>query len=266
MKLCIASLSVLLTATPSIAHDVWMQPQSYQVDPGQPIPVAFLIGHGPFRDRWSNNAGIELLVDRTSSGSRDIHGDLLSSGPLDMVTRFTKPGLHVLGMQSSYAYSELPSIRFNDYAKAEGLTPVLAARTAQKTMNDTGRERYSRRAKAIIRVGRATPTDQALATRPIGLKLEIVPERNPYALGPSRTLPVHVLYNGKALASATIMLTDLANDAKPLATAITDRAGRASFQVPAKGNFLLNVLWSEAVQGNPKFDFDTTFSSLTFGY
>ncbi len=51
-----------------------------------------------------------------------------------------------------------------------------------------------------------------------------------------------------------------------MATAITDREGRATFRVPATGNWLVNVLWSEPVRGDPDVQFDTTFSSLTFGY
>jgi uncharacterized GH25 family protein len=79
-------------------------------------------------------------------------------------------------------------------------------------------------------------------------------------------LPVHVLYNGRRLANATVKLTNLGNDAKPVAVAITDRAGRARFRIPASGNWLLNVVWGVPVVGNSRFDFDTTFSSLTFGY
>ena len=108
--------------------------------------------------------------------------------------------------------------------------------------------------------------DDLAATRAIGLKLEIVPDKSPYALSADRTLPIHVLYNGRRLANATIKLTNLANDAKPVAVAVTDRAGQARFRVPATGNWLLNVVWGEAIAGDRRFDFDTTFSSLTFGY
>ncbi len=111
-----------------------------------------------------------------------------------------------------------------------------------------------------------TPANQALATRPIGLKLEIVPERNPYALGPTRILPVRVLYKGRRLANATVKLTSLEFDARPVATLVSDASGRARFRVPAAGDWLLNVVWAEPISGDPKADFDTTFSSLTFGY
>jgi len=160
----------------------------------------------------------------------------------------------------------LPAIRFNDYAREEGIMPIIAARNAARQTNVPGRERYSRRAKALIQVGQTTAANQALATRPIGLKLEIVPDRNPYALGADRMLPVHVLYNGRRLANATVKLTNLAADERPVAIAVTNRAGQTRFRVPATGTWLINVIWSEPVRGDSKVDFDTTFSSLTFGY
>lgn len=265
MKICVASLSLLAIAAPAAAHDVWMQPQHYQVEANAPLPIFFLIGHGPFRDNWQNNKGVILFVDISKSGTRNIIGDL-TDGPPDAVTKIQQPGVHVLAMQSQYAFSELPSIRFNDYAKAEGLVTVLAARQQEGTMNGTGRERYSRRAKAIVEVGPLTTKDQQLATKPVGLKLEIVPEVSPYALPSSRLMPIHVLYDNRLLPNATVMLTDLAHDATPLQTVVTDGSGKAVFKIPATGNLLLNVLWSERVKGDPRFDFDTTFSSLTFGY
>lgn len=266
MKLRYASLSVLFLAAPVSAHDVWMQPQRYHVQAGTELPVAFLIGHGPYRDRWQNNAGVTMLMDRTRNGTRDVIDGLQNAGPADALIRLQQPGMHMLALQSRYAFSELPAIRFNDYAKAEGLVTVLDARNREGTMQTTGRERYSRRAKALVQVGTATAADNQLATKPLGLKLEIVPDVSPYALGPSRAMPIHVLYNDRPLQNATVMLTDLANDAKPLQTVVTDKSGRASFTIPKTGNLLLNVLWSDRVKGNPAFDFDTTFSSLTFGY
>ena len=169
-------------------------------------------------------------------------------------------------MQTNYATSELPAIRFNDYANAEGLALVTAQRRRAGTLDTSGRERYSRRAKALVQVGRPTAADAALATRPIGLKLEIVPDRNPYSLAATRVLPVHVVFQGRRLAGATVKLTNLANDDRPVATAVTDHAGRARFVIPSDGQWLLNVIWAEPVAGDPKADFDTTFSSLTFGF
>ncbi len=267
MNIKIAALTLLLASTPLVAHDFWIQPQRFQAAPGAPVAMTFQVGHAAARERWGRLDRIILLQDFASGRRNDLRADLRNDGgPADVVTRFAAPGLHVIAMQSNYATSSLPSIRFNDYAKLEGLTPILAARQRTGTSNQAGRERYSRRAKALIQVGAQTAANSAQATRALGFKLEIVPERNPYALGASRLLPVLVMYNGRRLPGATVKLTNLEFDAKPLATAITDRNGRATFRVPAVGSWLVNVLWSEAVRGDPNVEFDTTFSSLTFGY
>jgi hypothetical protein len=114
--------------------------------------------------------------------------------------------------------------------------------------------------------GPFNPRLAGAATRRIGFDLEIVPERHPYALGSSRTMPVRVYYQGKPLPGALVKLTNLDADARPVASKRTDGNGRSSFNIPAKGKWLLNVVWTKPISGNPKADFDTTFSSFTFGY
>jgi len=267
MKFGFIGLSLIVAATPVMAHDFWLQPQRFQVDPGASLGVTFQVGHGADRQRWGNGADRIILLSDIFNGKRiDQRSRLRDGGPADLITSFAAPGLHLLAMQTKYSYSDLPAIRFNDFAKEEGLVPAIVERKRSRTTDKPGRERYSRRAKALIQVGSPTAANQSLATRPVGLRLEIVPDRNPYALGASRMLPVHVLYRGRRLANATVKFTNLGDDAKPLAVAVTDRTGSARFKVPASGEYLLNVIWTEPVKGDPKADFDTTFSSLTFGY
>ena len=266
MNIRIAALSLLMITVPAAAHDFWIQPPRFQIETGAPLPINFLVGHGKARDRWNNNDRIVMIGDYFNGRRADLRGKLNRSGAPDLIARLTAPGLHVVALQSNHAFSELPAIRFNDYAKEEGLALVAAARLRDRTTGKAGRERYSRRAKALVQVGRATPANQALATRPIGLTLEIVPDRNPYFLDRSRMLPLHVLYNGRRLANATVKLTNLGADERPVAVAVTDRAGRVRFRVPASGQWLVNVVWGEPVKGDPKADFSTVFSSLTFGY
>lgn len=267
MKLKHLALSFVMAAAPVAAHDFWIQPQVFSVAPSAPLGVTFLVGHGVNRQRWANGPDrIVQIVDISQNTRTDQRSGLRMDGRFDLITRLATPGLHILAMQTVPSYSDLPAIRFNDFAKEEGLLPAIAARARAGTNDKPGRERYSRRGKALIQVGTPNARNQALVTRPIGLTLEIVPERNPYTLGTSRKLPVRVLYRGRRLANATVKFTDLAQDAKPLAIAITDRAGRAVFNVPATGRYLLNVIWTEPVKGDANAEFETTFSSLTFGY
>ena len=96
--------------------------------------------------------------------------------------------------------------------------------------------------------------------------MEIVPEKNPYTLASNQELPVRIFYDGKPLAGALVKLTNLEFDIRPVAIHRSDKDGRASFQVPRTGTWLVNVIWTRPLKGNPKADFDTTFASLTFGF
>ena len=77
---------------------------------------------------------------------------------------------------------------------------------------------------------------------------------------------MQIILDGKPLAGATVMLNNLQFDGHPLETFKSDASGKATFNVPRTGNWQLNVLWTKPLKGNPKADWDTTFSSLTFGF
>lgn len=267
MKVQLTGLALIVAAAPAAAHDFWIQPLQYQVGVGQPFGATLLVGHGEARQRWGNDVSrIPLLLDISAGGRIDIRASMRPVAMTDIMTRLKTPGLHIIALQSVPARSDLPAVRFNQYLKDEGLRLPLAARTRTGSTNAPGRERYSRRAKTLVQVGAQTAANTGLATRPIGLTLEIVPGKNPYALDRTRRLPVQVLYKGKPLAGASIRLTRLESDERPIASRITDRSGRATFTVPPVGSWLVNVIWSEPIVGDSQADFATIFSSLTFGY
>jgi uncharacterized GH25 family protein len=96
--------------------------------------------------------------------------------------------------------------------------------------------------------------------------LEIVPEVSPYTQPRPASLPVRVMYEGRPLAGALIKLTNLAHDAAPLETHLTDQVGRATFTMPGTGTWLLNVIWTKVLPSSRETDFETVFSSLSFGF
>ena len=184
----------------------------------------------------------------------------------DAALTFATPGTHVVFFSTSNISSNLPALRFNEYASTEGLTPVLARRAANGSMNKPGRELYSRRGKALVQVGPPGKGPQPHVTRPVGLGLEIVPLSNPYAPGNSPQLTVQVLYRGQPLPGALVKLNNLAADAKPVEMHRTDAGGRATFKARRAGQWQFNVVWSQPLASNTSADFLTTFSSLTFGF
>jgi len=132
-------------------------------------------------------------------------------------------------------------------------------------MEADGSENYSRRAKAIVQVGSQSAGSQSQVTRALGLPLEIVPDVSPYAVPKPSVFPVHVLFGGRPLAGALVKLTNLEHDAEPVETHLTDKDGRTSFAMPGSGEWLVNVIWSQPLPSTRETDFETIFSSLSFG-
>jgi len=264
----LAAALTLFTASASGAHDFWLQPASQQIMPRAPFGVTFEVGHGPDRQRSPIAAsriirfeGVAADGSRTDLRNRIHVGDTVG----DATIGFERPGTYVVLLETdNRAESHLPAVRFNDYLNVEGLTPAIALRERTGRTGVDGAENYSRHAKTIVQIGRADARAQAQVIRPLGLELEIVPERSPQAAPRGAALPVRVFYRGRRLAGALVKLTDLAHDAHPVAMQRTDSSGRAVFAMPARGRWLLNVIWTRPSPRTNLTDFETSFSSLSF--
>ena len=261
------ALATLILASPALAHDFWLQPARYRVEPGQPVPASIWVGHGVNRGLY--DADIRRVVGLKSHGPNgvvDRRGQIRQGG--QGAFSFDTPGTYVVAIETNHANSVLPDIRFNDYLEEEGLTPAREWREANGQASAEGREIYSRRAKALIRVG--TPAQAAAAagavTRPIGQTLEIVPDTDPYSTPAGEAISFHILYNGRPQPGVLVKLTNLANDETPAATMRSNRGGVVAFTLPRRGTWQVNAVWTRPISGNPQAEFDTTFSSLTFGY
>lgn len=268
MRLFALTAFACAVGIPALAHDFWLQPASFWIAPQSTVATSMKVGHGPDREAWGADLNRVLMI-RSLGPTREVDHRptlLASKAGQDVALTFSEAGAHVLVLQTTHAESTLPGLRFSDYAKLEGLTPALAIREKTGRSATPGREIYSRRAKVLMQVGPVKPGADARVTRPVGLSLELVPERNPYTLPANAPLPVRVLYEGKPLAGALVKLTNLNSDAKPVAEQLSDQSGRVSFRIPRSGQWLVNVIWTKPIVGNPRADFDTTFSSLTFGY
>jgi uncharacterized GH25 family protein len=266
----ILGLSAWLLTRLVDAHDFWVEPNDYWVSPEALTALTLQVGHGPYRQRSPIPARriVRFQALAPDGAMIDLQGRLrLGSVAEDGDFQLKFPGPYVFVLQTdNQAQTHLSSIRFNDYLEVEGLTPALQERARMHRMNADGSERYSRCAKAIVQVGPTGSAPNGRVEAPVGLPLEIVPEANPYAEPRNSTLPIRVLYEGHALAGALVKLTDLNHDAAPFEMHRTDYSGHASFTLPRSGKWLLNVIWTKALPRSDETDFETLFSSLSFGF
>lgn len=266
MRKSLAVIALALLAVPAVAHDFWIQPARFAIAEPGTVPVSLFVGHGKDRSRWNVSADyVMMFKTRGPDGLIDRRPLLrLDSSDFDARIPLKRPGAYVFGLQSKASQSNLPAVRFNDYVVTEGITPIAEYRKRNGLERTEGKEIYSRRAKAIVQVGPIDAASIERVTKPVNLHLEIVPGRHPQALGSDRTLPVKVMFRGRPLAGALVKLTDLSNDAEPVAMQQTGRSGQTAFKIGRAGDWQLNVVWAETLRNNSQADFRTTFSSLSF--
>ena len=249
------------------AHSFWLVPAEYQLQEPAQVDVTFRVGDGddiePWNLRWDRIVSLVSIHEGKITDQQA--GITVKSDGVDgdAKVNIVDAGTHLLAFASQPSSSDLEAARFNPYAEEEGLTAVLAERKRLGETQKNGTELYSRRAKTLIQIGSTTNDD---VLKPIGQTLEIVPERHPYAMGNDRNLPVRVLFRGKPLEGGLVELIDLTAPARPVARQLTDAEGRTTLEIPERGAWRINLVWSVPNPGNDRADFETIFSSLSFGY
>lgn len=272
MRIIIISVSILLFSllqSSAHAHDFWLSPSVFHNEKAPAkVPVKFLVGHADQVDSWTLNWDrIVALRAYSEGGFSDQLGGIVSNNALNQglaMVSLDQSGTHVIGFESYHSISVLEGKKFNSYVEKEGLNAIAKDRISKRQENAPGRELYSRKAKTLVQVGDNFSEN---VTTPIGHTLEIVPLTNPYSLNEGEVLKVQILFRGQALANALI-------DLSPLGTASSDEVqaqrsdekGIASFPLSRKGSWKLNVIWGVPNPGNNKAEYETYFSSLTYGF
>src|SRR3954454_18343433 len=128
------------------AHDFWIDPSAFWVQPEAVTPVTLQVGHGPARQRspiaFRRITRFEAIGDAgvVLDQRAGLHlGAALNDGDLALPTA----GAYVVVLQTDdLAQTHLPALRFNDYLESEGLTPALKQRAALHKMDAEVSENY----------------------------------------------------------------------------------------------------------------------------
>lgn len=264
-----AALIAALAAIPQSAraHDFWIEPSRWFVEAGAAAEPTLRVGHVDEHAHWSGGPGRIVSFRRIGEGGVD---DARTGLSYDAAKRrwsgsvsFDSPGVYALALETNDAISVLPPDKFNAYVAEEGLTPARRARASSGAQSAPGRERYSRRAKALIFVEGAA----AEALPPlVGHVLELAPLESPYALAADEPLRLKVLFEGKPLAGASVKLESLTSALLPAQRVLSDGSGRVAFPIPKRGAWKASVVWTRPVADDPAAEFSTVFASLSFSF
>ena len=227
------------------AHDMWIEPATFAPETGQVVGVRLRVGQDLLGDPLPRNSPlINQFIAEDTSGRRPVVGRE-GADPAGFV-RVATPGLLVIGYRSNPSTVELPAAKFNQYLKEEGLEAIAALRASRNESGAKATDLFSRCAKSLLSSGSSTLPD-----RPLGFTLELVAERNPYAIRAGDDLPVRLTYENRPLAGALVVAINRLNPAEKH-SARTDKNGRVRFRLQQGGMWLIksvhmvpaNAAWS----------------------
>lgn len=255
---CLVILSLVAAASTASAHDFWIEPSSYRPPVGAVVGLSLRVGENfkgePVR-RQAERIGRFVLA-----GPGGVQAAVGNEGddPAGSA-RIVAPGGYVAGYRSHQAFIELEPEKFEAYLAEEGLERISRLRAERGESSKAGREAYSRCAKSILEAeGVGAGLDHTL-----GFPLEIVPGRNPYSLRGGGEMPVLLLHEGRPLEGALVVVLRKADPTFRRA-ARTDAVGRAVFNLPRAGTYLVKAVYMTPAAPDVEADWESLWASLTF--
>jgi uncharacterized GH25 family protein len=248
-----------VVSAPLLAHDFWIEPSSFRPQPGARISVRLRVGQHLQGDPMPRDPRyIERFAAVGVGGEMEIRG--LSGGEPAGYAAFLRPGTYWLVYDSSHDRLQLDAAKFDRYLGEEGLERIRKLRTARRAGDGPVQEMFSRCAKSLIAVGDGSGPGY---DKVLGLELELVPERNPYALKPGEELPLRLLYHGKPLAGALLVaIPGGAPDAQVAAR--SDGSGRAGLRLDRSGLWLVKAVHMVPAPKGSGADWESLWASITF--
>jgi len=252
-----AGLTLLCSALS--AHDMWIEPTTFLPAPGQIVGVRLRVGQDLLGDPLPRVPSlVNQFIFEDAAGRKPVIGRD-GSDPAGYVNAAT-PGLMVIGYRSNPSPVELPAEKFNQYLKEEGLDAVAALRASRKQTGAPAHELFARCAKSLVLSGSHS---KAQSDRALGFTLELVAERNPYAIRNGEDLPVRLTYENRPLAGALVVAMNRLNPAEKQ-TARTDRDGRVHFKLQADGLWLIKAVHMIQAPAGSNAEWASYWASLTF--
>ena len=253
------AIGVLAAAASAGGHDFWISASKFRPVKGEPVDLTLLFGveyEGTHVPR--SNVRIEKFVILGPGGVEPIPGEF-KADPAGRVTP-ASDGTYVVAYRSKRQSIELEAKKFEEYLKEEGLERVSEARVARKETDKAGREVFSRCAKTILSVGAVSKEGH---DRVAGMRLEIVPETNPYTAAAGDDLAFRVVFEEKPLEGGLVVARSR-SEPKHTVTARTDAKGRVTLKLDRAGEWMLKCVHMVPAAAETAMDWESLWASVTF--
>ena len=233
------ALAIAFAAAPSLAHEFWLEPSDFTLEPGQVLEANIRVGQNFKGNSYSFNPRNHTRFDVVVGEAVEPVASRIGDQPA-VAQPVGGEGLAILVHQttdSNLLYDD-PAI-FRTFVDEEGLDGTLE-RHAERGLPESGfREVYSRHVKSLVDLG---PGGE---DRALGLPIELVVEGDPYADPAPETLTLRALYRGEPMVGAMVNVfvrDDISAEAIERLRPRTDAEGRVTIPLAPGHRYLANVV------------------------
>jgi hypothetical protein len=253
---------ILAFALDSPAGECWLEPDKFHHAVGEEIKINILTGEnfvGGFWDGAKNKA--EAVQWFSVSGMKDLSTAAIPTRGNPLTLKVVQEGTQMVVMETNTLSRNWEGSAFNAYLEDNGLDDIVDARRKAAILDEPAREEYTRYAKLLVQVGQKT--DDAYKQK-AGLRLEIIPEKNPYTVRTGDHLQCRVLFEGRPIPHTLVKVWSRLNRTTFLQNMYTENDGTIRFPVSSKGGWMVST--RKVIPGEkPGVDWHSLWGSLVFG-
>ena len=244
------------------AHEFWLQPLKYFYSVGEKAIVSFKVGENFIGEPWDlKRHRIERLELIHGSQTSDLKSTVEEGENNILEIELKESGTHLVVMQSNSAYIELEADKFNEYLKEDGLDNVYDERKRTNTLSKPSKEFYSRYTKLFLQVG---DVKDDTYKKVVGQPIEIVPDRNPYALKKGDLIRFRILWQGKPFFGIKVRVWNRFDNRTTIQNIYTEQDGTMETHISNPGAWMVSVL-RMVPSAKEGADWESYWGSMVFG-
>lgn len=255
------ALVLFLVVPITEAHDLWLIPQKFRINPGEHVKIFANTGMDFPKSLGAitpDRIDQFVLVGKEELSNFSNFTEVENSLIVNCIIK--NPGTYVIAAALKPKEIQLPAKEFNEYLLHDGLPNIYELRKEEGILDKDAVEYYSKYPKTIIQVGDALDDSPS---KPLGLTIEIVPKLNPYALKLGDDLKVVVLFRGRPLAQLDLAWSYPGQGEKFAGSTKTDQNGEAIVPLTKSGPYVIRLTHMEWVK-KQTHEWESYWASLTF--
>ncbi|HEX9084599.1 MAG TPA: DUF4198 domain-containing protein [Gemmatimonadaceae bacterium] len=230
------ALALVCAAALAGAHETWILPSTMRVATGHPVTLSLTSGMAfPADDFAIDPKRVALAEIRLNGKLEQLRGGRSRPTALRFTWIPRVPGVATIAVELAPKTLVLQPKLIEEYFQEIHAGASIRAQWDSIPKPKQWRESYIKHATSFVRVG--APTGDSSWASPLGLGLEIVPERDPTVLVAGDVLPVRVLRHGAPLSGFAVGARREGQSTESFVT--TDPTGRVSVPLPGAGRWLL---------------------------